>query len=62
MVEEFKGSPDYASHMTPLMLACINNDYNMIWLLLDRNHFLPPFGGAEGTGESCDHSAVDCSC
>lgn len=29
-------SSDFASHITPLMLACINNDYSIIPLLIGR--------------------------
>ena len=29
-------SSDFASHITPLMLACINNNYSIIRLLLEK--------------------------
>ena len=34
--EEDMDSSDYPSHMSPLMLACINNDYATIRLLLEE--------------------------
>ena len=33
-------SSDFSGHMTPIMLACINNDYGIIRLLLDEGHTL----------------------
>ena len=40
-VDDLYDSSYFESYMTPLMLACHNNDYEMVRILLRHGHSLP---------------------
>ena len=48
--EEEMESSDFASHITPLMLACINNDYGIVRLLLEKRCKLKEISAIDRSG------------